>query len=220
MAGLDLAKVVSVERALRVDRRRTGRSAAATARSTAPTLHVVAYDFGVKFNILRMLAERGCRITVVPAQTPAAEVAGAAARRRLPRQRPRRSRSPATTRSPPRASASTRGVPTFGICLGHQIMALACGATHLQDEVRTPRRQPPGEGSRQRPGQHHQPEPRLRGRPEDAAGDAAGRRTCRCSTARCRAWRTSTSRRSASRATRRPRPGRTTSATCSTASSR
>jgi phosphate transport system protein len=44
---------------------------------------------------------------------------------------------------------------------------------HLQDEVRPPRRQPPGQGPRQRPGQHHQPEPRLRGRPEVAAGDAA-----------------------------------------------
>jgi carbamoylphosphate synthase small subunit len=41
---------------------------------TAPRFHVVAYDFGVKKNILRMLAERGCKVTVVPAQTPAAEV--------------------------------------------------------------------------------------------------------------------------------------------------
>ena len=66
---------------------------------------------------------------------------------------------------------------------------------------------------------HHQPEPRLRGRRGDAARQPARRRTCRCSTARCRASRAPTSRRSASRATRKRRPARTTSATCSTASS-
>ncbi|MFT7715189.1 UNVERIFIED_CONTAM: carbamoyl-phosphate synthase small subunit, partial [Salmonella enterica subsp. enterica serovar Meleagridis] len=43
-------------------------------KQDAPKYHVVAYDFGVKFNILRMLAERGCRVTVVPAQTSAADV--------------------------------------------------------------------------------------------------------------------------------------------------
>ena len=51
--------------------------------------HVVAYDFGVKRNILRMLASRGCRVTVVPARTSAAGGAGAEARRHLPVQRPR-----------------------------------------------------------------------------------------------------------------------------------
>ncbi len=90
--------------------------------------HVVAYDFGVKLNILRMLAERGCKVTVVPAQTPAARGAGIATRRRLPVQRPWRPRSLATTPSPLHSELVATGMPTFGICLGHQIMALAAGA--------------------------------------------------------------------------------------------
>jgi len=93
----------------------------------APKRHVVAYDFGVKFNILRMLAERDCRITVVPAKTPAAEVLAL---------RPDGvflANGPGDPEPCDYAIAATRecidrGMPTFGICLGHQIMALACGA--------------------------------------------------------------------------------------------
>ena len=198
---------------------RVGARPAATAAQKRRRFHVVAFDYGVKHNILRMLAERGCRVTVVPAQTPAAEVLELQARRHLPVQRPRR---PGALRLRDRGDARTDrdrhpdlrhlpGPPDHGAGLRRQ---------DLQDEVRPPRRQPPGEGPRQRPGQHHQPEPRLRGRREDAAGQPARRRTSRCSTARCRAWRAPTSRRSASRATRKPRPARTTSATCSTASRR
>ena len=92
-----------------------------------PSFHVVAYDFGVKRNILRMLASRGCRITVVPAQTPAAEVLVL---------RPDGiflSNGPGDPQPCDYAIAATRtlieaGIPTFGICLGHQIMALASGA--------------------------------------------------------------------------------------------
>ena len=89
--------------------------------------HVVAYDFGVKRNILRMLASRGCRVTVVPAQTPAAAVLAL---------RPDGvflSNGPGDPEPCDYAIEATRqiidaGVPTFGICLGHQIMALASGA--------------------------------------------------------------------------------------------
>ncbi len=92
-----------------------------------PRFHVVAYDFGVKRNILRMLASRGCRITVVPAQTRAAEVLAL---------RPDGiflSNGPGDPQPCDYAIAATRtlidaGIPTFGICLGHQIMALASGA--------------------------------------------------------------------------------------------
>jgi len=59
-------------------------------QQTAPEFHVVAYDFGVKKNILRMLAERGCKVTVVPAQTSAAEVLKLNPERHLPVQRPGR----------------------------------------------------------------------------------------------------------------------------------
>jgi carbamoyl-phosphate synthase small subunit len=126
MAGLDLAKVVSCRE--RYDwsqgEWRLGRG---YGRQDAPRLHVVAYDFGTKFNILRMLAERGCRLTVVPAQTPASEVMAL---------RPDGiflSNGPGDPEPCDYAIAATRtlvdsGLPTFGICLGHQIMALAAGA--------------------------------------------------------------------------------------------
>ena len=82
LKGMDLAKEVSTHRTLRMDAGRlVARTGLPAARADdALPLHVVAYDFGIKRNILRMLAERGCRVTVVPAQTPAAEVLATAAR--------------------------------------------------------------------------------------------------------------------------------------------
>ena len=126
MAGLDLAKVVS---------RSAPESWTQTewalgqgyGEQTAPKFHVVAYDFGVKSNILRMLASRGCRITVVPAQTPAAAVLA------LKPDGVFLSNGPGDPEPCDYAIAATAeliesGIPTFGICLGHQIMALASGA--------------------------------------------------------------------------------------------
>ncbi|WP_298013079.1 glutamine-hydrolyzing carbamoyl-phosphate synthase small subunit [uncultured Aquabacterium sp.] len=89
--------------------------------------HVVAYDYGVKRNILRMLAERGCKVTVVPAKTPAADVL---------KYNPDGiflSNGPGDPEPCDYAIAAAKelietGIPTFGICLGHQIMALASGA--------------------------------------------------------------------------------------------
>jgi carbamoyl-phosphate synthase small subunit len=126
MAGLDLAKVVSQTQAYEWTETEwelgTGYG-----KQTAPKFHVVAYDFGVKFNILRMLASRGCKVTVVPAQTPASEVL---------KHKPDGvflSNGPGDPEPCDYAIAATRelietGIPTFGICLGHQIMALASGA--------------------------------------------------------------------------------------------
>jgi carbamoyl-phosphate synthase small subunit len=73
MAGMDLARVVTqpMPRAWTETEWVLGSGYGA---QTEPRFHVVAYDFGVKHNILRMLASRGCQVTVVPAQTPAAEV--------------------------------------------------------------------------------------------------------------------------------------------------
>jgi carbamoyl-phosphate synthase small subunit len=131
MAGLDLAKVVSVKasypwtesewRLFNTDGK------PGYGEQTAPKFHVVAYDFGVKKNILRMLAERGCRVTVVPAQTSAAEVL------KLQPDGIFLSNGPGDPEPCDYAVAAARelietGIPTFGICLGHQIMALASGA--------------------------------------------------------------------------------------------
>jgi carbamoyl-phosphate synthase small subunit len=126
MAGLDLAKVVSVK-APYVWTQTEWTLESGYGEQTAPRFHVVAYDFGVKKNILRMLAQRGCKVTVVPAQTPAAEVL---------KHQPDGiflSNGPGDPQPCDYAIAAAAelietGIPTFGICLGHQIMALASGA--------------------------------------------------------------------------------------------
>jgi carbamoyl-phosphate synthase small subunit len=97
----------------------------------ALAFHVVAYDFGVKRNILRMLVDRGCRLTVVPAQTPAAEVLAL---------RPDGvflSNGPGDPEPCDYAIEAIRellmtGLPIFGICLGHQLLGLATGANTVK----------------------------------------------------------------------------------------
>jgi carbamoyl-phosphate synthase small subunit len=126
MAGLDLARVVS-----------TGQSHEWTqtewrlgdgyGQQKAPRFHVVAYDFGVKKNILRMLAERGCRVTVVPAQTPAEEALSHRPDGVFFSNGPG-DPEPCNYAIEAARTIMDRGLPTFGICLGHQIMALASGA--------------------------------------------------------------------------------------------
>ena len=126
MAGLDLAKVVSVSEKYAFTQTEW-KLGSGYGEQTAPQFHVVAYDFGVKKNILRMLAERGCKVTVVPAQTSAKDVLA------LKPSGVFLSNGPGDPEPCDYAIAATReiieaGVPTFGICLGHQIMALASGA--------------------------------------------------------------------------------------------
>ena len=126
MAGLDLARVVSVKQAFEWTETewQLGRGYGQLADAKH---HVVAYDFGVKRNILRMLASRGCRVTVVPAQTGAAEVL------KLRPDGVFLSNGPGDPEPCDYAIKAAReliatGTPIFGICLGHQIMALASGA--------------------------------------------------------------------------------------------
>ena len=126
MAGLDLAKVVSVSEKYAFTQTEW-KLGSGYGEQAAPQFHVVAYDFGVKKNILRMLAERGCKVTVVPAQTSAKDVLA------LKPSGVFLSNGPGDPEPCDYAIAATReiieaGVPTFGICLGHQIMALASGA--------------------------------------------------------------------------------------------
>ena len=89
--------------------------------------HVVAYDFGVKRNILRMLASRGCRLTVVPAKTPAAEVLALKPDGIFLSNGPG-DPQPCTYAIEAIREFLAKGVPLFGICLGHQLLALASGA--------------------------------------------------------------------------------------------
>jgi carbamoyl-phosphate synthase small subunit len=126
MAGLDLAKVVS--RTERCEWTETEWTLGSGYRQQVqPRFHVVAYDFGVKSNILRMLASRGCRITVVPAQTSAAEVLALKPDGVFLSNGPG-DPQPCDYAIEAAAELMDSGLPTFGICLGHQIMALASGA--------------------------------------------------------------------------------------------
>jgi carbamoyl-phosphate synthase small subunit len=130
LAGMDLAKVVSTQ--TRYEWTRTewslGRGYGAL---TDPKFHVVAFDFGVKYNILRMLAERGCRVTVLPAQTSAAEAIALAPDGVFLSNGPG-DPQPCDYAINAAREMIERGIPTFGICLGHQIMALASGAKTLK----------------------------------------------------------------------------------------
>ena len=126
MKGLDLAQVVTTSAAYPWEQTEW-KLGQGYGQQTAPRFHVVAYDFGVKKNILRMLAERGCKLTVVPAKTPAAEVLA------MNPDGVFLSNGPGDPQPCDYAIAAAQtiiesGVPTFGICLGHQIMALASGA--------------------------------------------------------------------------------------------
>jgi carbamoyl-phosphate synthase small subunit len=129
MAGLDLVKVVTCNEPYDWN---SSTWALGTGYQSAPSprYHVVAYDFGIKHNILRMLASRGCRLTVVPAKTPAKEALG------LHPDGIFLSNGPGDPEPCDYAIASIReflssSKPTFGICLGHQLMGLAVGGrTH------------------------------------------------------------------------------------------
>jgi len=134
LKGMDLAKEVSVKHAY------TWKSGIWSLTDGNPDnhnkedswpLHVVAYDFGIKKNILRMLAERGCRVTVVPAQTPASEVFA------LNPDGVFLSNGPGDPEPCLYAIDSIKSIlksniPVFGICLGHQLLAIASGATTVK----------------------------------------------------------------------------------------
>ncbi len=133
MAGLDLARVVSAKEPYAWTQNEWSLHAPGNGGKpgfgtlATPQYHVVAYDFGVKHNILRMLAQRGCKVTVVPAQTSAHQVLA------LQPDGIFLSNGPGDPEPCDYAIAATHalidtGKPVFGICLGHQIMALASGA--------------------------------------------------------------------------------------------
>ena len=133
LKGMDLAKVVSVKE--KYEWRSTvwdlKTDSHATIDASELPYHVVAYDYGVKYNILRMLVERGCRVTVVPAQTPASDVLS------LQPDGVFLSNGPGDPEPCDYAIQAIKEVleteiPVFGICLGHQLLALASGAKTLK----------------------------------------------------------------------------------------
>ena len=130
LKGMDLAKVVTIDAAYRWTAGQLDLDRNAFA-SAAPRFKVVAYDFGAKHNILRMLAERGCDVHVVPAQTPAADVLA------MQPDGVFLSNGPGDPAPCDYAIAAIREfvaakVPTYGICLGHQLLGLAVGARTLK----------------------------------------------------------------------------------------
>ena len=128
LKGMDLAKEVSVSAAYEWSSSAWKLGVGHVEKNpTEQPFHVVAYDFGVKRNILRMLVERGCRVTVVPAQTPASVVLDMAPDGVF------LSNGPGDPEPCDYAITAIReicdtSVPIFGICLGHQLLALASGA--------------------------------------------------------------------------------------------
>jgi carbamoyl-phosphate synthase small subunit len=132
LAGMDLAKVVSVTAAYEtLETEWTLGEGYGQLAAADQKFHVVAYDFGVKRNILRMLTARGCKVTVVPAQTTAEEVLA------MNPDGVFLSNGPGDPQPCDYAIAAAREfmakkIPLFGICLGHQIMGLASGATTLK----------------------------------------------------------------------------------------
>jgi carbamoyl-phosphate synthase small subunit len=131
LKGMDLAKVVSVKRAYQWNDGTVWPDPTRAPIRSSQRLHVVAYDFGIKRNILRLLADFGCRMTVVPAQTAAEEVLA------LEPDGVFLSNGPGDPEPCSYAIAATRkfletDVPVFGICLGHQILGLAAGATTVK----------------------------------------------------------------------------------------
>ena len=131
LKGMDLAQVVSARRAYSWDEGGWECGQGYRLPTSRGHFRVVAYDFGIKRNILRMLVDRGCTLTVVPARTPASEVLAQSPDGVFLSNGPG-DPEPCTYAIEAIAQIVEADVPTFGICLGHQLLALASGARTLK----------------------------------------------------------------------------------------
>ncbi|RUO41422.1 carbamoyl-phosphate synthase small subunit [Pseudidiomarina aestuarii] len=130
LKGMDLAKEVTIKTPVEW-MGQSWRLGHGFSTLEEPKFHVVAYDYGCKRNILRMLADRGCKVTLVPAQTPAAEVLA------MEPDGVFLSNGPGDPEPCDYAITAIKeiiaaNIPVFGICLGHQLLALASGATTVK----------------------------------------------------------------------------------------
>jgi carbamoyl-phosphate synthase small subunit len=131
LKGMDLAKVVSTKRSFQWNEGTNWALEQGPKRRPGQRMHVVAYDFGIKRNILRLLADHGCRMTVVPAQTPADEALALGPDGVFLSNGPG-DPEPCTYAIEAIQAFLEAGVPVFGICLGHQLLGLATGARTIK----------------------------------------------------------------------------------------
>ena len=127
LKGMDLAKVVSVRESYQWNEGSIWRDESRAVLRAQQRLHVVAYDYGIKRNILRLLADQGCRVTVVPAMTSAAEALSLKPDGIFLSNGPG-DPEPCTYAIAAIAELIATDLPVFGICLGHQLLSLASGA--------------------------------------------------------------------------------------------
>jgi len=131
LAGMDLAKVVTTEETYQWSMGTNWPKATGGPGKRNSDFHVVAYDFGVKRNILRLLVDHNCRVTVVPAQTSAEDVLAMSPDGVFLSNGPG-DPEPCTYAIDATKTILRAGIPVFGICLGHQILSLASGANTIK----------------------------------------------------------------------------------------
>lgn len=131
LKGMDLARLVTTKKSYRWSEGTSWETSDLITDKNQGMLHVVAYDFGIKHNILRLLSDGGCLVTVVPAMTAANEVMELAPDGVFLSNGPG-DPEPCSYAIDAIKALMVKGIPVFGICLGHQLLALACGAKTMK----------------------------------------------------------------------------------------